>query len=58
MGYGNVLVLQWLALQAFTAEGPGSMPSWGTKILQVAVCSQKPNKQKKDYVVTKTPSLT
>jgi hypothetical protein len=26
------LVIQWLRLQAFTAEGPGSIPGRGTKI--------------------------
>ena len=31
---GNSLVVQWLGLWAFTAEGPGSIPGWGTKILK------------------------
>ena len=30
---GNSLVVQWLGLCAFTAEGVGSIPSRGTKIL-------------------------
>ena len=38
---GNSLVVQWLGLCAFTAEGPGSIPGQGTKILQVAQRSQK-----------------
>ena len=29
---GNSLAVQWLVLYAFTAEGPGSIPGWGTKI--------------------------
>ena len=33
----NALRVQWLRLHSFTAEGPGSIPGWGTKILQ-AVC--------------------
>ena len=35
----NSLVVQWLGLRAFTAEGPGSIPGWGTKILQATRCS-------------------
>ena len=31
---GNSLVVQWLGLHTFTAEGPGSIPDQGTKILQ------------------------
>ena len=33
---------QWLGLYAFPAQGPGSIPSLGTKILQV-VWSKKKN---------------
>ena len=33
---GNSLAVQWLGLSAFTAEGSGSIPGWGTKILQAA----------------------
>ena len=38
---GNSLVVQWLGLIAFTAEGPGSFPGRGTKIPQAAQCGQK-----------------
>ena len=31
--HGNSLVVQWLALQASTARGMGSIPGWGTKTL-------------------------
>ena len=31
---GNSLAVQWLGLQAFTAEDTGSIPGWGTKILR------------------------
>ena len=31
---GNFLVVKWLGLCTFTAEGLGSMPGWGTEILQ------------------------
>ena len=31
---GNTLAVQWLGLQAFTAEGAGTIPGWGTKIPQ------------------------
>ena len=37
----NLLVVQWLALCAFTAEGAGSIPGWGSKILQAAVQEKK-----------------
>ena len=30
----NSLAVQWLGLHAFTAEGAGSIPDQGTKILQ------------------------
>ena len=42
---GNSLVVQWLRLQAFTAEGMGSIPVLGTKILQAAL----PKKKKKPH---------
>ena len=31
---GSSLVVQWLGLCALTAEGPGSVSGWGTKIPQ------------------------
>ena len=37
---GNSLA-QWLGLSAFTAVGSGSIPRWGTKILQAARCGWK-----------------
>lgn len=27
-------MVQWLGFSAFTVEGPGSIPGWGTDILQ------------------------
>ena len=36
----NHLVVQWLGLCTFTAEGLNSVPGWGTKILQAARCGQ------------------
>ena len=44
---GNSLVVQWLELQTFTAEGVGSVPGWGTKIPQAMQCSQKKSSQRK-----------
>ena len=38
---GNFLAVQWLGLLAFTAEGSGSVPGQGTKILQAMWRSQK-----------------
>ena len=43
---GNSLVAQWLRLCAFTADGSGSIPGWGTEILQAAQSSQKKKKLK------------
>ena len=40
---GNSLVVQWLGLCAFTAGGQGSIPGWGTEILQ----AEWPKKKKK-----------
>ena len=38
---GNSLVVQWLGLRAFTAEGSGSIPGQGTKIPQAVWQGQK-----------------
>ena len=46
---GNSLAVQWLGLGTFTAEGLGSFPGWGTKILS-KLCStvkKKKNTHKK-----------
>ena len=40
---GNFLAVQWLGIHAFTAEGTGSVPGQGTKILQAVQCGQKKN---------------
>ena len=50
---GTPLAVQWLGLGAFTAEGLGSTPGQGTKILQAARCgplpaSPPPHKKKKE----------
>ena len=42
----NSLVVHWLGLCAFTAENPGSIPDWGTKIPQMVGCGQSKKKQK------------
>ena len=47
---GNSLAVQWLGLSAFIAEGPGSSPSWGTKIPQALRHSQKKKKRPKGRV--------
>ena len=39
--FGTSLVVQWLGLHTFTAEGTGSIPGQGTKIPQAAQRSQK-----------------
>ena len=35
---------QWLGLYVLTAEGPGSIPGWGTKTPQAKWHGQKQNK--------------
>ena len=39
---GNSLAVQWLGLGTFTAEGLGSVPGQGTKILQAACTTSSP----------------
>ena len=41
---GNSLAVQWLGLCTFTAEGPGSISGWRTKIPQAV--QQPPKKEK------------
>ena len=43
---GNSLAVQWLGPCAFTAEGPGSIPGQGTKIMQASWRGQNKNKNK------------
>ena len=43
---GNSLAVQWLGLCTFTAEGLGSIPGQGTKILQAVQCGKKKKKKK------------
>ena len=38
---GTSLVIQWLGLHAFTAQGPGSIPGRGTKIPHATRRGQK-----------------
>ena len=46
------LAVQWLGLCTSTAEGPGSTPGWGTKILQAAWHGQKKNKLIRTYCIS------
>ena len=48
---GDSLVVQWLGLCTFTAEGTDSIPGQGTKILQAMQCGKKKKKKKKLYRV-------
>ena len=50
--YGNSLAVQWLGLCAFTAEGVGSIPGRGTRILQAVPGGQK----KKYWALPKVPT--
>ena len=44
---GTPLEVQWLRLTAFTAEGPGSIPGWGTKIPKLCSTARKKKKKEK-----------
>ena len=43
---GNSLAIQWLGLQAFIAEGPGSIPGWGAKIPPATWHAPPPQRKK------------
>ena len=43
----NSLAVQWLGLDALTAEGPGLIPGWRTKIPQAVRHGQKKKKVRK-----------
>ena len=45
---GNFLVVQWLGLCTYTAEGAGSVPGQGTKIPQATHGGQKKKKWSKN----------
>ena len=47
MDKGSSLVVQWLELHTFTAEGAGSIPGWGTKIPQARKTKNKNEKNKR-----------
>ena len=42
------LAVQWLELCAFTAEGLGSVPGWGTEIPQAMWHGQRRNSRQKN----------
>ena len=44
---GTPLEVQWLRLTAFTAEGPGSIPGWGTKIPKLCSTARKKKEKRK-----------
>ena len=44
----SLVVLEWLGLCTFTAEGVDSILSWGTKILQAVLAGQQKKQKKKD----------
>ena len=46
-------MVQWLGHYASTAEGTGSLPGWGTKILHATQCGGKKKKKKKKLVKNK-----
>ena len=50
MATSNSLAVPWFGLQAFNANGPGSVPAGGTKIPQVTQCSQKKKEGKWQWV--------
>ena len=54
----TALAIQWLRLCTSNAGGPGSVPDWGTKILQAVRMAKKKKKKpktKKQKKQTKKP---
>ena len=49
MNYASFLVVQWLRIWAFTAEGSSLIPGWGNKISCFPVWPKQTNKQKTKY---------
>ena len=49
---GNSLVVQWLGLRAFTAEGPGSIPERGTNPTGHVVQPKKEKNVVCEYLIT------
>ena len=41
-------MVQWLGLRAFTSEGVGSIPGWGTKIPHAMWRGQKKERERDD----------
>ena len=52
------LEVQWLGLSTFIAEGPGSIPGWGTKIPQVVQSDKKRKKGTLPPLKPKIPQKT
>ena len=50
----NSLAVQWLGLRTLTAEAPGSIPGWGTKIPQAS--RSKKNEVRKKLLGTRENS--
>ena len=50
VNWETFLDIQWLGLHAFTAEGMGLIPGWGTKIPQAVWYSKKKKKKKKSKI--------
>ena len=57
MSIGNSLAIQWLGLSTFTAEGPGSVPGRGTKILKASRCGQKKKKKQLSIIAEMKTSI-
>ena len=55
---GNSLAVQWLGLHAFTAEGEGSIPGWGTRVPKAAWCRKKKKPKHNKGQKTKTRQNT
>ena len=62
---GTCRVVQWSELHASTAGGTGSIPGWGTKVLQDIQCGRKKRKKKtvlavylfSNILLSKDPSM-
>ena len=43
--FGSFLMVQWLGLCTSTGVGTGSIPGWGTNVLQATQCGKKKKKK-------------
>ena len=56
--HGNSLADQWLELLAFTAEDPGFIRGWETKIPQALLCEKIKKIKKPNHALVTLPAVS